>query len=181
MPSSGDSRLPREFSLGRLRRLDPTDLAAFQAYRRIPELGRYQAWSPMTDAEALAFLGEMSGAALFPPGDWIQLGIAEPRSNALIGDIGIHLSEDGATAEIGFTLEPAAQGRGIATAAVREALRLIFEATSARQVLGITDARNLPSVRLLERAGFSYQESRNVVFRGESCCEKVYARARNGG
>jgi len=169
---------PRTFMGGRLRRLRASDLEAFQAYRAIPELGRFQGWTPMSDAEASEFLARMSGTSLFNPGEWLQLGIADLESDVLVGDIGIHLSENGDTAELGFTLHPAAQGRGVATAAVREALQLLFAATSAQRVLGITDSRNEPSIRLLERTGFRYQEARDIVFRGEPCCEKIYALAR---
>jgi len=171
--------LPREFSGGRLRRLRPTDRVAFQAYRSIPELGCYQGWSPMSEAEALDFLAEMNQAPLFAPGQWVQLGIAEPESDSLVGDIGLYLSSDGNTGEVGFTLQPSAQGHGIAGRAVREALQLLFSATKASCVLGITDERNLPSIRLLERLGFQYLENRRVVFRGEPCSEKVYALSRN--
>ncbi len=171
--------LPQEFPGGRLRRMRPGDLAAFQAYRALPELGRYQGWSPMSDADALAFLTDVHRAPLFTPGHWIQLGIAEPETDALVGDIGLYLSDDGSAGEVGFTLQPAAQGRGLATLAVRQALRLLFSATRAAHVVGITDARNLPSVRLLERMGFEFVESRHVVFRGAPCTERVYALARN--
>ena len=41
-----------------------SDLAAFQAYRSIPELGRFQGWSSMSETEALSFLTEMSEAPL---------------------------------------------------------------------------------------------------------------------
>lgn len=150
------------------------DLAAFQAYRSLPELGRYQGWSPMSDTEALEFLDDVHRAPLFAPGHWMQLGIAEPESDALIGDIGLYLSEDGAYGEVGFTLQPASQGRGVATRAVREALQLFFSATSVTRVLGITDERNLASIKLLERLGFEFIERRQVVFRGEPCAERVY-------
>jgi len=173
--------LPREFAGGSLRRLRASDLEAFQAYRRIPELGRYQGWSPMSDAEALAFLDEMSRAPLFAPGRWLQLGIAAPGAGMLVGDIGIHLSDDGHTGEAGFTLQPSAQGRGIATAAVREALGILWAATAATRVLGITDERNAPSMRLLERLGFVCQETRVVDFKGEPCVERVYALPRHDG
>jgi aminoglycoside 6'-N-acetyltransferase len=166
--------LPRNFHGGQLRRLLPTDLAAFQAYRSTPELSRYQGWSPMPEAEAAAFLAEMADAPLFTPGKWIQLGIAHAEDDHLIGDIGIFVSEDGVTAEIGFTLALTAQGRGIATAAVREAVELLFAATEVQRALGITDSRNAASVRLLERVGFQYQGSRAAVFRGEPCSEHVY-------
>jgi RimJ/RimL family protein N-acetyltransferase len=154
--------------------LCPADRAAFQTYRSIPGLGQYQGWSPVSDAAALQFLTEMNQAPMFTPGAWIQLGIAEPESDVLVGDIGLYLSGDGSTGEVGFTLDPAVQGRGIAARAVREALQLLFALTEISQVMGITDARNLPSIRLLERLGFMHIETREVVFRGEPCSEKIY-------
>jgi aminoglycoside 6'-N-acetyltransferase len=161
--------------------MNPHDLAAFQAYRSLPELGRYQGWSPMSDTEALEFLDDMHRAPLFTPGHWVQLAIAEPESDALVGDIGLYLSEDGTSGEVGFTLQPASQGRGLATLAVREALHLLFLATSVTRVVGITDERNASSIKLLERVGFEFIESRQVVFRGEQCTERVYAMSRNDG
>jgi len=176
-----ETLLPREFLGGRLRRLHVRDRAAFQAYRSLPELGRYQGWSPMSDSEAQEFLDEMHRAPLFTPGQWVQLGIAKPESDELVGDIGLYLSEDGTSGEVGFTLEPSSQGHGVAARAVREALQLLFAATSVARVLGITDERNLPSIKLLERVGFKFVESRQVVFRGEPCKERVYALPRNDG
>ena len=132
----------------------------------------------MTEAEALAFLVEMGAGVFFQPGQWIQLGIAEPDTDILVGDIGLHLSDDSQTGEVGFTLTPSSQGRGIATAAVREALQLFFAASAVSQILGVTDARNTPSVRLLERLGFEFRESRNGVFRGEECVERVFVLSR---
>jgi RimJ/RimL family protein N-acetyltransferase len=171
--------LPRVFPGGLLRRLRPSDLASFQAYRSIPDLGRFQAWSPMSAADALAFLAEMSEAPLFTPGEWVQLGIAEPDGDQLIGDIGVFLASDRLSGEIGVTLSPTVQGRGIATAAVRQALQIFFGATGAQQVLGITDSRNVASVCLLERVGFRLHERRSTVFRGEPCTEEVYVLLRN--
>ncbi|MEZ0385799.1 MAG: GNAT family N-acetyltransferase [Verrucomicrobium sp.] len=174
MHSPNETLLPQGFPGGQLRRLRHSDLTAFRAYRAIPELGRFQVWSPMSEAEALEFLSEMNEALPFTPGEWIQLGIAEPESDQLIGDIGLFLSEDGFTGRVGFTLTPSAQGRGIATSAVRQALRIFFRATSARHVEGITDSRNAASIRLLERIGFRHHETHTAVFRGEACAEKTY-------
>lgn len=176
-----ETLLPREFSGGRLRRLRHEDREAFQAYRAIPELGRYQGWTPMFEAEAREFLAEMIQAPLFARGKWVQLGIADPASDCLVGDFGLYLAEDGGTGEVGFTLQPSVQGRGVAARAVREALRLLFAMTDVSRVFGITDARNLPSIRLLERLGFTCIETRDVVFRGEPCSERVYALRRNDG
>jgi len=179
MHSRNEPLLPQVFPDGLLRRLRQSDLAAFQAYRAIPELGRFQNWSPMSEADALAFLSVMSDAPLFTPGEWVQLGIAESDTNYLIGDVGLFLSADGFAGTVGFTLAPSSQGRGIATSAVRRALQVFFRATSARQVQGITDGRNAASIRLLERIGFRHHETRTAVFRGEECSERIYFLPRN--
>jgi len=172
--------LPVDAGLATLRRLAPADLAAFQAYRGDPAVGRYQGWSPMLDAAASAFIAEMHDCELFRAGEWSQVAIAMPDGGDLLGDIGLHLAADRTEAEIGFTLAPAAQGRGIGTAAVRAAIDLVFRATPARRVVGITDERNLPSTRLLERAGMRLVGKTATEFRGEPCVEATYAIARPG-
>lgn len=156
-----------------LRRLAPDDLCAFQAYRRDPELARYQGWSAQSDADAQAFIDEMAGAPLFARGEWLQLAIADAASDALLGDIGLHVAADGREAEIGFTLSRPAQGRGLAIEAVALALQLLWEHATVARVLGITDVRNLASLRLLQRLGFVPQETRAAVFKGEPCLETV--------
>jgi aminoglycoside 6'-N-acetyltransferase len=129
----------------------------------------------MQDAETLAFLNEMNKAPLFRPGNWVQVAITGTENLALLGDIGIYLAEDSRNAEFGFTHARPAQGRGLATAAIREEVQFIFQFTKVERVFGITDARNHASVGVLERAGMSKQEERNAVFRGEACVEYVYA------
>lgn len=170
--------LPRTTDGVVLRRLAVSDLAAFQAYRHDAVLGQYQGWSATPDAQALSFLAEMNTAELLQPGAWCQIGIADSYDHTLIGDIGLFLASDGRHAEIGFTLRRELQGRGLATTAVREAINLVFEHTKAEQVLGITDARNLPSARLLERVGMRKTDSRSAMFRGEACVEHVYVLSR---
>ncbi|MGE4049455.1 MAG: GNAT family N-acetyltransferase [Piscinibacter sp.] len=180
MDTPGDT-LPRLGNGFMLRRLNSGDLPEFQAYRHDPELGRYQGWSPMSDEEASAFLREMNTAPLLNPGNWTQIGIADPNTRRLIGDIGVFIDQDGRHAEVGFTLARHAQGRGVAAAAVREAISLIFAGTRVDRVFGITDARNSASIRLLERVGMRRTETTNAIFRGEQCVEYVYAVPRNDG
>jgi RimJ/RimL family protein N-acetyltransferase len=164
-----------------LRRLAPSDLSAFQAYRGDPVLARYQDWKVKSDAEASAFLAKMSAAKLLQPGKWSQIGIAEPDGLRLIGDIGLLLAADGGHAEIGFTLRRQSQGRGIGTAAVREAIGLLFEQTDVDRVLGIADARNIASIRLLRRVGMHIVGTRDAVFHDEPCIEHVYVISRQHG
>jgi RimJ/RimL family protein N-acetyltransferase len=174
----GAEPLPRFGNGVVLRRLRASDLAAFQDYRHDAVLGRYQGWSATSDDEAAAFLAEMSTGALLQAGAWSQIGIAEPGDMTLIGDIGLLLANDGQHAEIGFTLRRVSQGRGVATFAVREAIDLVFEHTQAERVIGVTDARNQSSIRLLERVGMRKTGSSSAVFRGEPCIENIYAVSR---
>lgn len=166
--------LPRTGARVRLRRLAVADLPAFQAYRHDAELGRYQGWLPQTDVQAQAFLDEMSRATLLAPGVWVQLGIADRCDDALIGDIGLCVSSTGDTAEIGFTLRASSQGCGLASEAVRAAIQRVFEATAVARIVGITDARNLASIRLLERVGMRRASTGPAAFRGEACIEHVH-------
>jgi aminoglycoside 6'-N-acetyltransferase len=177
----GSDPFPIVAGIAVLRRLELNDLAAFQAYRSDPKVGRYQGWSVMSADEATAFLSEMNACQLLRPGTWLQLGIAEPRSMRLLGDIGLRLAESQEEAEVGFTLAPQAQGRGIATAAVSAAIEFVLRHTPAKRVIGITDTRNIASIRLLTRVGMQKLGSAPAVFRGESCVEDSYARYRDSG
>ncbi len=159
-----------------LRHLREADLLHFQAYRSDAELGRYQGWLPMDNDAALAFLQAMAGSLFCPRGTWFQLGIADRASDRLIGDIGIHLQADGSAAQIGFTLARHAQGQGLALKAMVAAVELIFAHTPAARVVGITDARNGASRRVLERAGLRRFTTLDAVFRGAACVEHHHVR-----
>ena len=174
--------LPHDTPRLRLRRLAAQDLAPFQAYRSDAELGRYQSWLPLADSAALSFLQQMADSSFCPRGAWFQLGIAQRDRDrdTLIGDIGIHLQADASAAEIGFTLARSAQGCGLGLEAVAAAVELVFAHTPAARVMGITDARNNASVRLLERAGLRRFATLDAVFRGQACVEHHHVRHRHG-
>lgn len=164
-----------------LRRLAATDLAAFQAYRHDPEVGRWQGWLAQDDAAALLFLQQMAHAPLWQPGEWAQLGIQADSGGALLGDIGLCLRlEGGAHVEIGFSLARAAQGRGLATAAVRQAIELVFAQTAAQRVVASTDTQNVAAAALLRRLGFANIATLDAVFKGQPCQEQHYVRHRPG-
>ena len=128
----------------------------------------------MSIAAAREFIEEMASVSELRRGSWVQLGIAEVTTNALLGDIGLYLAPDELTAEIGFTLRRDSQGVGHATRAVQASLSLAFAASPAKVVRAVTDARNARSIRVLERTGFARSCVRQTVFKGEPCTEVVY-------
>jgi RimJ/RimL family protein N-acetyltransferase len=64
----------------------------------------------------------------------------------------------GVQAEIGWVLAPDHEGRGYATEAVRELIRICFEDLRLRRVFAQCFADNEPSWRLMERVGMRREE-----------------------
>ena len=121
----------------------------------------------------------MTVAEFGVPGEWIQIAVAERPTGALIGDIGLGLHLNRArVAEIGFTIAPPAQGQGLGAEAVMSALEWLFATGKVDTVEAITDARNAPSIRLLERVGMHLDRTQEMPFKGEMSTELVYAIAR---
>ena len=171
--------LPRVGARVQLRRLNPVDLGAFQAYRRDPELARFQGWRQESDEQALAFLQAMASAPFCEPGEWMQLGIAPLEGKQLLGDIGLHRAlPPRRTVELGYTLARDWQGRGLATEAVALAIGLVWDGTQAVDIEACIDSRNDASERLLQRLNFRRVQVVETVFRGEPCTEHVYRLAR---
>jgi len=169
-----DDPLPRLGERIALRRLAPSDLEAFQRYRSDARLARYQGWTPMSNIEAEAFIAQMRAAPLFSPGAWRQLAIADRATDDLIGDVGLFTAPDHSHVEIGFTLAAERHGSGLATEAVRQAIALVFSSTRIERVVATTDARNAPSIHLLQRLGFVQTETRRSLFKGEWCDEQSF-------
>jgi RimJ/RimL family protein N-acetyltransferase len=159
----------------RLRALRDDDLVRFLAYRSDPQVARYQGWSPMDEARAHAFLREQ-GAAADPDaaGVWLQLAIADAASDVLLGDLGVWRSPDRTEAELGISVAPASQGRGVGRQAMRAALALLFADPVVARVHANADARNMPCRRMLVAAGFREAGTAEVFVKDEACIEHRY-------
>lgn len=118
-----------------------------------PEATRYWSHAPLeTMAEAEAYVADMVRNAeqrrLF---QWV---IARP-DDRFIGTVTLfQWDRTNRRAEVGYMLDPAEQGRGLATDAVRAVLSFGFDVLGLHRVEADTDPDNAPSMRLLERLGF---------------------------
>ena len=163
-----------------LRPFITADLPDFAAYRGDPEVARHQSWEAgYSLADAERFLAGQAGLTFGTPGEWVQLAIAERAGGgALLGDCACCVLEDQpGTAEVGVTLAPSSQGRGIATEALRALVAMLFGAHGMHRVFAQADDRNAPVHRLLERLGFRL-EARLVEadwFKAEWTTLRVYA------
>lgn len=162
-----------------LRPFRAEDLPTFAAYRRAPEVARYQSWDTsysMADAEQ--FLASQQAVEFGQPGEWVQLAAVDRASGELCGDCAVRVvAAQPATAELGVTMAPAHQGRGLATEALAGVIARLFDEHGMHRIYAETDDRNLGVHRLFERLGFRC-EARLVEadwFKGEWTTLRVYA------
>jgi RimJ/RimL family protein N-acetyltransferase len=157
--------------------LSAADAEALFGYRSLPEVSRYQGWTPSRLEDAVSFIEGFRSVAFDSPGTWFQLGIRTRETGALVGDLGVQFLEDGRQAEIGFTLAPAFQGRGLATEAVVGLLNHLFGSLGKHRVIASVDPRNEPSLRLLRRIGMRQEAHlhQSLLFKGEWADDCVFA------
>ena len=113
-----------------IRRFAAADARAFARYRSLPEVARYQSWeAPYSIERARAFVDWMAAHHPDEPGEWYQLAVAtRDDPTRLIGDCAFMArASEPVIADIGYTFDPAYQGRGYATEAVGELVRYLFE------------------------------------------------------
>lgn len=153
-----------------LRPFREADLATLAAYRSDPEVARYQGWTPpFTMDDARDFLRGLQAVRFGTPGTWYQLALADPATDAVMGDCALHFLEDHRQVEIGFTLARPFQGRGLMREAVTALLDQVFGPLRKHRVIAITDARNESAHHLLDRLGFRKEGHflKNIFFKGE--------------
>ena len=104
-----------------LRHLNIADLPVLTRYRQNPDVARYQSWDAFTQDQAKAMFEEMQTLTFGTPDNWFQVAI-EHREFGMVGDFGLHFVDD-FQVEIGVTIDPKWQGKGIG----KMALKLLLE------------------------------------------------------
>ncbi len=148
---------PIETERLRIRRPEIGDTEALFERRNHPDAARYQDWPypyPMESArKATAATSTMDGPT---EDEWWMVTIVERASGAIVGDIGLHQSWQGRSAEIGYTLHPDHWGQGFATEAVSAVIDTLIE-RGIQRISASTAPENWASNRLLELLGFQYE------------------------
>ena len=112
-------------------------------------------WDPQTRdrAATVAMLAEMAARDWRESG-WRQFTVLD-RVGRMIGDIGVNFgSPTQGQAEIGFAFAPAARGEGLAGESIGALVDRLFARAYVHRIEATTDARNLPTQRLLTRLRF---------------------------
>jgi RimJ/RimL family protein N-acetyltransferase len=162
-----------------LRPFEPGDLDALLAIHGDPQVTRYLYWETRGRDELRDVLAEKLGrTALADEGDGLNLAAVLKRTGELVGDVVLFWrSREHRQGEVGYMLDPAHGGRGYATEAVRELLRIGFEELGLHRITGQLDARNEASARVLERLGMRREAHlvENEFVKGEWTSGLVYA------
>ncbi|SDK54357.1 GNAT family N-acetyltransferase [Microbulbifer yueqingensis] len=153
-PDRLQSRLPTLEGDGvQLRWLEEADLPALLALFGDPEVVRFMAISRLRSrTEAELFLQSIVEG--FQEGSLYQWGVE--LDGQLVGTCTLAgINRDNRHAEIGFALDPARRGRGVMVRAVRPLLDFAFGQLDMHRIEADVDPRNTPSIRLLEKQGFT--------------------------
>jgi RimJ/RimL family protein N-acetyltransferase len=153
---------PKQTERLALRPVEPHDFEALWQIRRQEAVGR---WMTSASADRGQFTEMMSDR------DRLAKTLVIERAGVVVGDLmlapedGWAQSEvaeqaNGVQAEIGWCLDPAFEGEGLATEAVRELIRIAFEDLGLRRLVAHAFAANQPSRRLMERVGMRAEDHR---------------------
>jgi RimJ/RimL family protein N-acetyltransferase len=136
-----------------LRRAVADDAPAIYAYRQMPAVSQWltHMW---TDPDAWRSTWER----------WVGNSIVATLDQHLIGDLRVAVGDAPAQFEVRaqaartegvlmWAFHPAFHGRGYATEALRELIRICFSGLALRRLTAICFAENQPSWRLMERVG----------------------------
>jgi RimJ/RimL family protein N-acetyltransferase len=160
-----------------LRAFRPGDEAAVLAYRHRADVCRYIPADPMTQATAPAFIASrMASTRIDADGD--RMVFAVELDGLVIGDVLVRAGQLGdGQAEVGWVFNPDFHGRGYATEAARELVRLSFEELGMHRVWAQLDPRNTASARLCERLGMRHEAHlrQDMWLKGEWTDSAIYA------
>ena len=162
-----------------LRAFGPDDYDAVYAMQSDPEVARYLYWGPRSEEEVRKSLDfKIAAIALRKEGDALSLAGISKATGELVADVILMWkSAEHAQCEVGYIVPPAHQGRGYATEAVRPLLAIAFDVLGMHRVVGKVEARNVGSVRVLEKLGMRREALflENEFVKGEWGSEVVCA------
>jgi RimJ/RimL family protein N-acetyltransferase len=146
---------PRRTERLTIRPAEPADLAAVFEYRSREDVGQ---WMPDRPASYDAWLLQLGKSGV------LERTLVVELDGTVIGDLYLHLENGWAQrdvreaaqdsqAEVGWAFSPDHQGRGYATEAVTELVRICFEELGVRRLTAVAFADNAPSLRVMEKVG----------------------------
>ena len=119
------------------------------------EVCRYLPWPPMNLEQAQAKLEQrLTQTSITAEDKAIVLVAVDAATGRQAGEFMLRLNSlPNQRGEVGWSMHPDAQGRGLATEGAREMLRLGFEDLGLHRIIAGCDPRNGASLRVMEHLG----------------------------
>jgi RimJ/RimL family protein N-acetyltransferase len=138
-----------------LRPYEIGDLPALHDLFGREDVCRYLPWEPMDIDQARTLLERrVRQTRLESEGEAIVLAACDAETARMVGEFMLRFTSDRhRQGEIGWSIHPDVQGRGLATEGAREMLRLGFEGLGLHRIVAEGDERNVASLRVMERLG----------------------------
>ena len=189
MTAAGAARLPYRsappYRTARLilRHATDVDYPAVAGFHGTDEVARWLYWEPRHGEEMRSSFARMkTRTVLAADGDALHFVIEVGESGDVVGDCVLILpSASHEQGEIGYILAPQHHGRGFATEAARELMRIAFDEIGLHRVVGRIEPRNGASARVLDRVGMRHEATlvENEWVKGEWQSEAIYALLRD--
>ena len=160
-----------------LRRFEGRDLDAFHAYHSMPETARFLPGPAKSYTQSMERVGRYANFVFEKEGDWVCLAIEAKGQPGLMGEVVLKWLPGRGQGEVGWTLAPAARGKGYGTEAAAAVLDLGFGELGFHRIEARLDALNTASAALCDRLGMRL-EGRHVDkwhYKGQWATELIYA------
>ena len=140
-----------------MRKMMVIDTEDMYAYASRTDVTKYLTWYPHTDREYtkeyLQYLGNRYAAGMFY--DWAVIYEPDCKMVGTCGFTSFNCSSD--SAEVGYVLNPAYWGKGIATEALERVLQFGFEELHLHRIEAKFMQGNERSRRVMEKVGMSFE------------------------
>ncbi|MFD8263146.1 GNAT family N-acetyltransferase [Streptomyces griseoluteus] len=159
---AGHPRAVLESDRLRLREVTPAEAAELHAGRDAG-FGWFDGDPGDGSREAAGMLVRAHEAGLHRPG-WGMYVLIRTEDDRAVGGMGFHGPPAQGSVEIGFDLHPEVRGRGYATEALTVLARWALTDPGTDTVVATTTPDNIPSQRVMERAGFTRRPDQDGLY-----------------
>lgn len=156
-----------------IRSFEPGDAEGLWRRRNDPVVAKYQDWELPYPRERVddivASLVKMDGPA---NDEWWMAIVADVTTGETYGDLALHLTWAGRTAEVGYTFPSQHWGKGYAVEAVEALIAYLFAGLNVTRVFGMLHPDNPASAMVLERCGMLFEgHTRSSFWVGDECSD----------
>jgi len=140
-----------------LRKMSVSDCADMYEYAQRPEVTKYLLWSPHPDMQSTKSYLE-SVQKEYKKGAFHDWAIVYKENNKMIGTVGFtRVDLNNRTGEVGYVLNPAYWGKGIAREAVKEVIAYGFSMLNLERIEARYMEGNAASLAVMKACGMTYE------------------------